>query len=343
MAQASGHALLVLIDDILDLTKIEARKLSLEKMSFNLRDTVENVMRLIQVQAQAKDLLLHSNVGNEIPAVLSGDASRLRQVLINLTANAVKFTDRGVVELHATLESCSGHSITVRFTVTDTGIGISSDQVGLLFSPFVQADSSTTRKYGGTGLGLAISKQLAELMGGTIGVESREGHGSSFWFTAVFDLVQPGEPLPTCPRPDEPVRVPANTSVSGRAARILVAEDNPTNRVVALAQLHRLGYSASAVTNGAEAIEVLQREEFDLVLMDCQMPVLDGFQATGRIRRSDRSGIPIVAMTAGAMQDDRERCLREGMDDYIAKPVELSMLQRVLSKWLPVSNPDDAP
>jgi PAS domain S-box-containing protein len=335
VAQTSGRALLTLIDDILDLSKIEAHKIVLENLDFNLSGTVEDVVRLLSIQASAKGLVIHSRISPEIPPFLRGDAHRLRQVLTNLTSNAVKFTEHGRVTLTAALESQGEDSATVRFTIEDTGIGIRAGQVETLFSPFTQADASTTRKYGGTGLGLAICKQLAGMMGGAIGVDSQEGRGSTFWFTAVFERALSG--LRQLEIQAEP---PAAVSAA-KTARILVAEDNATNRYVALAQLRKLGYTADAVTNGAEAVEALKHTRYDLVLMDSQMPVMDGFEATGQIRKSIHRGIPIIALTASAMSSDRTRCLNEGMNDYLSKPVELGQLADVLAKWLPVAEPDE--
>jgi CheY-like chemotaxis protein/HPt (histidine-containing phosphotransfer) domain-containing protein len=211
----------------------------------------------------------------------------------------------------------------------------------VLFSPFVQTDGSTTRRYGGTGLGLAICKHV-EMMEGTIGVDTEEGRGSTFWFTAVFRLA-PNEPLSDRPASDwKDDRVAAPRGAGIRAdARILVAEDNATNRDVILAQLQKLGYNAGAVTNGAEAIEALQQGNYDLVLMDCEMPVMDGFEATRRIRESIQPAIPIIAVTADAMSGDRDRCLSKGMNDYISKPVDLGKLSEVLARWLPVNEAGD--
>jgi PAS domain S-box-containing protein len=337
VAQSSGLTLLALIDDILDLSKIEARKITLEHLILNLRDTIEDVVQLLRVQASTKGLQIQSRVSPEIPPLLRGDAHRLRQVLTNLSGNAIKFTERGEVTLDAVLESQRDGTATVRFAVTDTGIGIRPDQLAALFSPFVQADVSTTRKYGGTGLGLAICKQLAEMMGGTIGVDSREGHGSTFWFTAVLELASPTQQQPASRQLDRRLQPPDWTTYPGSDSQILVAEDNATNRYVVLAQLKKLGFQATTVTNGAEALEAVQHGRYDLVLMDCEMPVMDGFEATRRIRMSIHPGIPIIALTADAMSGDRERCLSAGMNDYLAKPVDLGLLRDVLARWLPVS------
>jgi len=330
VAQNCGQTLLALIDDILDLSKIEAGKIVLENLCFNLHDTMEEVAGVLQAAADAKGLRLSSRVAPEVPAFLRGDGHRLRQVLMNLGANAVKFTERGEVGLEAALEAREGASATVRFRVADTGIGIRPDQVAGLFSPFTQADESTTRKYGGTGLGLAISKQLVEMMGGTIGVESALDRGSTFWFTAVFEAASREAEQPAV-RLERSVRAAGSTP--GAGARILVAEDNPTNRIVVLAQMKKLGYEAVAVANGAEALEAMERASYDLILMDCQMPVMDGFEAA-RMIRSRHPGTPIVALTADAMPADRSRCLNEGMSDYLAKPVDLGRLSSVLARWL---------
>jgi len=343
VAQSSGRTLLTLIDDILDLSKIEARGIKLENLSFNLHDTVEAVMQPLRVQANAKGLRFRWRVSPETPPVLCGDAHRLRQVLTNLCANAIKFTGQGKVTLDAAMESEGGGRATVRFTITDTGIGVRPDQAAQLFSPFVQADASTTRKFGGTGLGLAICKQLVEMMGGTIGLDSREGQGSTFWFTVVLGLETAGQRQPASERADGRSGAAGGTPPRGRKGRILVAEDNPTNRMVALAQLRKLGYEASAVADGAEAIEAVEHGVYDLVLMDCQMPVMDGFEATRCIRKSSaHPSIPIIAVTADAMSGDQDRCLSEGMNDYLAKPVDMVGLAEVLAKWLPEHGAGDA-
>jgi PAS domain S-box-containing protein len=342
VAQRSGWALLTLIDDILDLSKIEARKITLEKRSFNLRDTVEDVVQQLRVPATAKGLRVRRRVSLKIPQFLRGDAHRLRQVLTNLAANAIKFTAKGQVTLEARIESEDEGKVTVRFAVTDTGIGIRPEQVEAIFSPFVQADASTTRKYGGTGLGLTICKDLVQLMAGTMGVESREGQGSTFWFTAVFESIPAGERQPSEERREGAPADPQGATVPS-TARILVAEDNVTNRAVAVAQLRKLGYQATAVTDGAEAVDAVQQGAYDLILMDCEMPVMDGFEATKAIRGSIQSSIPIIALTADAMAGDRDRCLSDGMNDYLTKPVDLWRLAAMLAKWLPASPSPAAP
>jgi PAS domain S-box-containing protein len=340
VAQTSGRALLSLIDDILDLSKIEAGKIVFENRGFDLYRTVQDMVQALRVQADANGLELDAHVSTKIPGLLYGDAHRLRQVLTNLTGNAIKFTQRGKISVNAEMENLRGGAVTVRFTVSDAGVGMRPEQIEKVFAPFVQADTSTTRKYGGTGLGLAISKQLVEMMGGSIGVDSREGEGSTFWFTAVFQ--QAASLDGRCcsdAGPEKSVDTPVATPGTGQrkfghGERILVAEDNLTNREVILAQLKKLGYKCHAVCNGAEVVEEVQRLGYALVLMDCQMPVMDGYEATRLIRDSILAHIPIIALTASAMSSDRERCLREGMDDYLAKPVDLTQLARVLSKWV---------
>ena len=332
VAQTSGHTLLALIDDILDLSKIEARKVILENLTFDLRGAIEDVVEIFRVQAAAKQLEFRWSVSGDVPARVRGDARRLCQVLTNLCSNALKFTETGEVRLEASLESPAADGVTIRFRVTDTGIGIPAEKVAGLFSPFVQADESTTRKYGGTGLGLAISKQLVEMMGGAIQVDSREGAGSTFSFTVIF---QPAANGSDGAANDAAPRIPRASTA--RHARILVAEDNPVNRMVVMAQLGKLGYGADAVTNGAEAIEAVERGGYDLVLMDCEMPVMDGLEACGRIRRFG-SEVPIIALTAHAMPSDRTQCMSMGMNDYLAKPVEFRRLAEALARWLPARN-----
>jgi CheY-like chemotaxis protein len=328
VVQTSGRALLSLIDNILDLSKIEARKVTLENCSFDLRQTAGNIVQLLGTQARGKSLDFVARISPDIPDLLRGDPHRLRQVLTNLVTNAIKFTERGEVVLEAAVESAHNGRITIGFRVTDTGIGMRPDEIARIFQPFAQADASTTRRYGGTGLGLVISKQLVEMMGGTIGVHSLQGLGSTFWFTAVFETAERSVPQLAAGPAERRRQSPAP------GARVLVVEDNPVNREVLLAQLSVLGLRGLAVENGAEAVEAIAGGGYDLVLMDCQMPVMDGFEATLHIRELHRSDIPIVAVTADSMPGDRDRCLRSGMDDYIAKPVELQRLSDILAKWL---------
>jgi PAS domain S-box-containing protein len=334
VAQSCGHTLLALIDDILDLSKIEAGKIVLEKVSFNLREPLEDVERLLGPQAKAKGLRIQVRVAPEIPAIVRGDAHRLRQILTPLSGNAIKFTENGGITVAAALDGQADGNATVRFTITDTGIGIPPEQASSLFTAFTQADVSTTRKYGGTGLGLAICKQLVAMMGGSIGLESRAGEGSTFWFTAVFEMTEASQYRTSERRTDRRVGDRRGSKSVACDARILVAEDNAVNRLVTLAQLQKLGYQASAVANGAEAVEAVGRGGFDLVLMDCAMPVMDGYEATRQIRSSNHCAIPIIALTASTMSSDRDRCLAEGMNDYLSKPVDLTRMADLLGRWL---------
>lgn len=482
IVRSSGETLLSLINDILDFSKIEANKIDLEKIGFDLRTLMEDTAEMLSIRAGEKNLELICLADPGIPFRLMGDPGRLRQILVNLVANAIKFTHQGEISIRAAMEAEDDVSATIRFVVKDTGIGIRKERIGALFSPFVQADGSTTRKYGGTGLGLAISRQLTELMGGTIGVESEEGRGSAFTFTLTFDK-QPGDAAPSAPplsdldgvkvlvvddngtnrllavtllkswgcRPEEAVcgaeaveklkqafrqgdpfpvavldmampdldgeetgrRIKKDPEVGstllimmtslghrGDAARlkeigfsgylskpirqhqfheclslvlglkeqekdvrtesfitrhivsearksrvhILLADDNPTNQIVGLSILKKLGYQADAVANGEEVIKSLQAIPYDLVLMDCQMPEMDGYEAT-RLIRDPGTGVldpavPVIAMTAHAMKGDREKCLAAGMDDYLSKPVQPGELADMVSRWLDRSRKD---
>jgi len=488
----SADSLLRIINDILDFSKIEAGKLELEIIDFDLRGALDEVGDLMALKAHEKGLEFVSNIHQHVPLLLFGDPGRLRQILINLVGNAIKFTEYGEIAIHVSLEEKDSTHATIRFEIIDTGIGIHHDRMEQLFKPFSQLDSSSTRKFCGTGLGLTISKQLSEMMGGRIGVESQEGKGSKFWFTAVlkkqlkrsrkieilpgdirnksilivddnatnrhvlreqlkswgcqfneassgeealrkmrqgiddnrpFDLAildmhMPGMDGETLGRKIKQDSHLKNTilvlmtsigkrgdakrlekigfvgyltkplkqsqlydclvTVSGlrnetaseqpmsiftrhtickkqqRTARILLAEDNITNQKVALSTLKKFGYSADVVKNGKEAVEALKKIPYDIVLMDCQMPGMDGYEATNEIRKwekkpKDRSTdcsdsdlestagskkVPIIAMTAHALKGDREKCLNAGMDDYIAKPIHPNKLADVIEKWL---------
>jgi signal transduction histidine kinase/CheY-like chemotaxis protein/ABC-type nitrate/sulfonate/bicarbonate transport system substrate-binding protein len=334
--RASGDALLTLLNDILDFSKIEARKLELETLDFNLHDLLDDFLGMLALRAQQKGLHFGCVVAPAVPAELRGDAGRLRQILTNLTGNALKFTTHGEVILRVEVVAQTPTAVQLRFAVCDTGVGIAADKLGRLFTKFSQVDSSTTRVYGGTGLGLAISKQLAELMGGEVGVTSQVGQGSQFWFTVRLGQAPARQP-------NAPARAHPATSVTAklrlRPARILVAEDNITNQQVAVGILKKLGLRAEVAANGLEAIQALATLPYDLVLMDVQMPELDGLAATRQIRDSQsrvlNHQVPIIAMTASALQGDRELCLAAGMDDYVAKPIAIAALIATLEKWLP--------
>ncbi len=343
IVQNCGENLLELINDILDFSKIEARHLTLEEMPFDLRATVEETLEIVAPKAVKKGLELTTRVDPAVPREVIGDPGRLRQILMNLVGNAIKFTGTGDVAVSAELFASGAEPLQIRFKVTDTGIGIATDRIDAIFEPFTQADGSTTRKYGGTGLGLAICKQLCQLMGGDIGVESKAGHGSTFWFTARFRQVaataEPADCLKISGTDDNGAnRQPSDNEVSHSTARILLAEDNPVNQAVALGVLKKLGYQTDAVANGREALEALSRTPYHLVLMDCQMPEMDGFETTSAIRNATTNvldpTVPIIAMTANAMQGDRDRCLKAGMNDYLSKPVRQDLLKQMLEKWL---------
>ncbi len=475
--RSSGQALLSIINDILDFSKIEAGKMQLEMLDFDLRTTVEECVELLAERAQARKLEIACLVHHDAPAVLRGDPGRLRQILINFLSNAVKFTEKGEVIARARLASPPRDGrVTIRFEVTDTGIGIPPEAQARLFNPFTQADDSTTRRYGGTGLGLAICKQLAELMGGEVGLESAPGKGSTFWFTAtlearpetalvlpspredlrglrvlivddnatnrkilqgltrlwgmagegaasarsalemlraaagaaphdlaILDMQMPdmdgielarairsdprlaripllmmtsmgvrgnaedcrqagvnafltkpvrqsqlydsirtmmGAPAPSASPEDPPNLVTAHglrEAEARKRMRVLVVEDNEVNQMVAIRMLDKLGYRSDVAANGLEAVEAASRIRYDAILMDCQMPEMDGFEATRAIRESEAArGLrtPIIAMTANALQSDREECLHSGMDDYLAKPVQKATLGESLRRWL---------
>ncbi|QTA82160.1 Signal transduction response regulator, receiver domain histidine kinase, Hpt-like [Desulfonema limicola] len=336
-AMTSSEILLSVINDILDFSKIEAGKLELESTDFNLTDIVSSVVKIMEIKAAEKGIRLKYRIDEDVHPYLTGDPARLRQILLNFLNNALKFTRNGSIDIHAGSENQTETHITLKFSVTDTGIGISREHKDRLFKPFSQADASTSRKYGGTGLGLIISKQLAELMHGDAGVESEEGRGSTFWFTAVFDKI---ESL-TAIQNSQDSEVLETSHACSSCFRILLAEDNTINQLVALAILEQYGFSADIADNGCEAVEALKKTPYDLVLMDMQMPGTDGIEAA-RIIRDPESGvinpdIPIVAMTANATTEARKKCFDAGMNDYISKPVDPNQLLSVISKFLPVS------
>jgi signal transduction histidine kinase/HPt (histidine-containing phosphotransfer) domain-containing protein/ActR/RegA family two-component response regulator len=326
----SGEALLTILNQILDFSKVEAGKLELESVDFEPRAVVADVLKLFTEAAQAKGLPLLVDIADAVPPVLRGDALRLRQTLINLVGNALKFTETGAVTVRAARLDQAPGSCVVRFEVRDTGIGIAPDVQRRLFEPFTQADSSTTRRYGGTGLGLAICRRVVDLMGGALGVQSELNVGSTFWFSVRLEVPAPA------PSTRPPAPIPLSEDMASRALAVLVVEDNAVNREVAKGLLQSLGCRVDAAADGLEAIEACARMPYDVVLMDCQMPRLDGYEATRRIRALEGTGdhrTSVIGLTASAMSGDRERCLAAGMDDYLPKPVRPQDLEAVLRRW----------
>jgi signal transduction histidine kinase/DNA-binding NarL/FixJ family response regulator len=326
----SGESLLTIINDVLDFSKLEAGAIVLESVNFVLADIVCNIVDLLRPQAHSKGLALDIEISPHVPHLVRTDPGRLRQVLMNLIGNAIKFTERGAVSLTIDLLGNAEADAAVRFSVTDTGIGISPEGQARLFNRFSQVDSSSSRKFGGTGLGLAISKQLCEAMGGEIGVESTVGTGTTFWFTLPFNEAD-REDAANSHGSDK--REDAVLEDAGRRLRILVAEDNQVNQKVIVALLIRGGHHVDVVSNGIEAVNAVNTLPYDLVLMDVQMPEMDGITATKAIRAltDERRNVPIIALTANAMRGDRERYLAAGMDDYVSKPIDPLKLQQAIS------------
>ena len=344
IVRSSSETMLGLINEILDFSKIEAGKLDLETLDFDLAGLLEDFTATLALSARKKGLELHCTTDPAVPTHLRGDPGRLRQILTNLVDNSIKFTHAGEISIRVEVLETTAHEVLLRFLVRDTGIGIPADKIDLLFEKFSQVDASTTRQYGGTGLGLTISKQLAELMGGAAGVTSEEGQGSVFWFTVRLGIQEEWLNLPAVARIDAH---PMLNLLAGHHARVLLAEDSIINQQVALSILKKLGLRADAVADGAEAVKALETIPYDLVLMDVQMPEMDGLVAT-RVIRDPGSAVrnhhvPIVAMTAHAMQGDLEKCLDAGMDDYVTKPVFPQSLVEVLRKWLPPRHEQDGP
>ena len=331
IAHKSADALLAILNDILDLSKIEAGKLNFEHIAFNLKQIIKDIVTLYSLKSEQKGVAIVMQVDESSPDYLMGDPTRLRQVIVNLVSNALKFTEQGEVTISVEVISSNTDDVDLKIAVSDTGIGIPQQAQKTLFNAFTQADGSTTRKYGGTGLGLAIVSLLVDMMDGTLGVESIEGDGSSFWFTARFQR--------TKERPEIISEQVVDKGPVQWHANVLLVEDNPINQMVAQKMLEKVGVKPQLANNGLEALKLLNEQAFDLVLMDCQMPEMDGFDATREIRKlgikaKNKKVLPIVAMTANVMSGDRERCLDVGMDDYIGKPVQREQLESVLGKWL---------
>jgi two-component system, sensor histidine kinase and response regulator len=337
----SSQHLLGIIDDILDFSKMDAGKLQMEAADFELQKVLANVFTLVADKASAKGLELSLDVAQDVPAWLRGDALRLSQVLVNFAGNAVKFTHSGRIAIAVEIRERSANGVLVRFAVTDTGIGVTPEQASRLFSSFHQADTSATRKFGGTGLGLAIARNLAQLMGGAVGVDSVPGSGSTFWFTARLETAHPPHQAPQAsalaqresfPAVSEPVRAEA-PAPRFDGVRVLLVEDSDINQIVASELLQDAGCTVDIAENGKIAVEMCARADYDVVLMDMQMPVMDGLTATREIRKQEVfAGLPIVAMTANAFAEDRRKCKDAGMDGFVAKPIDPDTLWAALEQ-----------
>jgi CheY-like chemotaxis protein len=349
--QRSGDALLTVLNDVLDYSKMEAGRMTVEQIDMPLQSVFDRVRAILQPAALERGIVMNIEYDARLPKYIKGDPARTQQVLLNLAGNAVKFTEGGSV-LIAAEELDATH---VKISVTDSGIGITEEQLATLFQGYAQADTSIARRFGGTGLGLAISKTLVELMGGEIGAHSRPGAGSTFWFVlplqAGSSAQEPAAPAEVAAPVDAagPVEAAAHVEATGPVevaaaagagarAQLLLVEDNFVNQRVALYMLAKLKYQVDVVTTGVEALERLGKTRYQLILMDCQMPEMDGFEATRRIR--DRTSavldheVPIVAMTANAFPEDRVRAIAAGMNDFLSKPVDQSTLSAVIEKWL---------
>lgn len=329
LVKKSADSLLEVINDILDISKMEAGKMNLEKVPLTVEEVVKEAVQILSFYSKAKGLDINYQVEDQIPEKLLGDPTRLRQILLNYGSNAIKFTEEGSVTIKAGLVETNDDIYTVKFTVIDTGTGISEEKQASIFDSFTQADSSTTRKFGGTGLGLAICRQLTELMEGDIGVNSTPGKGSTFWFTAPLEKHTADS--------NNQNRAKENGSKSehdfSENTRILVAEDNKINQVVALKILEKEGFEVEIVENGVEAVKAVEKNNYSFVLMDIQMPEMDGYKATSLIREMETvtgKHTPIIALTASAMEEDRKLCFEAGADDFISKPIDKKNLLRAM-------------
>jgi len=328
--QSSSESLLTIVNDVLDFSKIEANKIELESIPFDLHSLLTDLLRPLVYQAKQKQLALNLSIGPNVPTYVVGDPSRLRQILLNLLNNALKFTQKGEVVLRVTNAGMTASAgPTIHFEVEDTGIGIPADRMSKLFKAFSQVDSSTTRQFGGTGLGLSIASRLCECMQGTINASSVEGQGTQFRCAL---------PLPVCSQIEVEKLIDSNPAVlkkAGKGGRILIAEDNLVNQKVASQILKNAGYECEVVADGIAALKAIQAASYDLVLMDCRMPEMDGMTATRYIREiSELKTLPIVAMTANAQIADRQACIDAGMNDFLSKPVRSQALLHKVAEWL---------
>lgn len=325
----SGNNLLTIINDILDFSKIEARQVKLEKVKFNIHKIINEILKLLEIRAKEQEDELNAEIADDVPRLAIGDPLRLKQIIINLVNNAIKFTKKGKVTIKVLYVSEDNDKQKIRFAIEDTGIGISEEGKKRLFKSFSQISESTQRQYGGTGLGLAISKNLTELMDGEIGVESEEGVGSTFWFTAMLGKTsQKDEDVPIEEKKEEKKSVEKDQKLE-----ILLVEDNKINQKVAMASLKPFGHKVDLADNGAKAMEKVKEKDYNVILMDIQMPVMDGFTATRKIREYEKEGnrpkSRIIALTANALKEDREKCFDAGMDDFITKPFKRQDIERI--------------
>jgi CheY-like chemotaxis protein len=338
LVKSSADSLLTVINDVLDFSKIEAGKLELESIDFSLRESIAGSIKMLALRAQQKGFRLTCEIHPEAPEWVAGDMSRLRQIIVNLIGNAIKFTEWGEVGLRIGVDSRTPAELVLHFVVADTGVGIALEKQKLIFDAFSQADGSTARKFGGTGLGLSICSRLVELMGGKIWVESVLGRGSCFHFTARLREAGPGVEAVSATRVTRQAAV-----TEKKRLRVLLAEDNAVNRKIACHVLEKHGYHVTVAVDGRQALAALDRAHFDVVLMDVQMPEMDGFETTAAIRARERGNgthLPIIAMTAHAMQGDRERCIDAGMDSYISKPLNVGELIELVEKFADAAQQD---
>jgi PAS domain S-box-containing protein len=332
--KASADQLLSIVNNILYVSNVEAGALSTANADFDLYRLLERVVEVIKVAALGKDIDIRYSYDPSLPTVVYGHQGRVRQIVTNLMENAVKFTMQGTISLHVTKHTETATHDVLRFEVRDTGIGISEEDRLLLFERFSQVEGASTRRFQGVGLGLAAARQLVEIMGGVIDVESTPGIGSTFWFSLPFKKLSARSALAQQPRSDDPP--PVVTPEMRQSIRILLAEDNFLNRKLTMSQLEKLGYRVDAVANGKEAIEAAAQQRYEVIVMDCQMPVVDGYEATLEIRKLEHQGKPkhrIIAMTANALEGDREKCLASGMDDYLSKPTKAEDLELALARY----------
>lgn len=331
MVKKSAKSLLRVINDILDLSKIEAGKMRLESLTFDIRETIHEVLQILSFSSNDKGLTINKTIDHSIPDYVMGDPVRIRQVLMNFGGNAIKFTEKGSVSFDVKLIESHDDSCTLKFSVTDTGPGVSKEKQKDIFDTFTQGDASTTRKYGGTGLGLSICKQLVDLMEGEVGMDSKPGKGSTFWFTTTFKKVEEEVPRTTNNQPG----LNKEFFNSEQTLKILIAEDNMINQIVARKILEKEGFEVDIAETGKQAVDAVKNGNYSFVFMDIQMPEMDGYEATRTIRELEKGTerhTPIIALTASAMEKDREKCLRVGMDEYLPKPIEKEELLRVLKK-----------